>query len=198
MGNQKQAFIDALEQELPGGVSNFLTTELPVAPSVDTPTTEEAAVLAQGVLAKYLLDVFYAFSGITPVDLILRIGQQNAVLKSMLLAGLQFVGEVGEHSFTILEPISTHSYAQGEQTVSVEITEGLIDLHSVVCQVTAPSETSQNLTLYEVSAGSSDYIQHVDFDEDGTWSFLFLVRFDTSAGVYSATNSTTCEVETQE
>jgi hypothetical protein len=87
----KQAYIEALEL-LPEGLQDFLTKQIPEAPTCDAPGDVESAIIAQGLLSKFLLDLFREFAGLTPIPIFMRIGQHNPVLQSMLFAGLEYIG----------------------------------------------------------------------------------------------------------
>ena len=100
----KTAFLDALLADLPVGVSDFMQTSIGTIPTMTIPTTKDDAIIACGKLSAHLNNFLLApFSGLTPVELLLRIGQKNPVLISGLLAGLEVIaGEGGR--LTILSP----------------------------------------------------------------------------------------------
>lgn len=114
-GALKQDFIEAIRLT-PDGINNFLEATIPEPPEVSTPADVDAANVACGVLAKYLLDFFRPFAGLTPVELLLRIGQHNTVLESAMLAGLEYIegANSGENTITILEPAAAGVYSPGE------------------------------------------------------------------------------------
>lgn len=104
----KEDFLSALNESLPKGVSGFLDREIPDAPEVVVDSVD-SAIIASGILSKYLLDLFHAFGGLTPVELLLRIGQKNATLQAALLAGLEYFKK-DNHEFSIISPTETGIY----------------------------------------------------------------------------------------
>lgn len=90
MANLKTDLLAALS-ELPEGIQTKLYTQFPAVPGISWPTTVDEAIIAQGQLACNLNQVLQAFAGVTPVDLLLHIGQHNPVAKALLLAVLEYV-----------------------------------------------------------------------------------------------------------
>ena len=84
----KKQLIEAL-QILPEGVAEFLDKKIPELQTFEEPTSEESAVLAQGILAYNLNKILIEFSGFTPLPFLLRAGQHNPVYQGILLASLQ-------------------------------------------------------------------------------------------------------------
>lgn len=118
MSELKQQFIDAIRQT-PSGIDGFLTAEIPDPPSVDTPADIDAAIIVNGVCAKYVLDLFRPFAGLTIVELMLRIGQHNSVLESAMLSGLEYLTDSqAEHDFEIVEPTDGTVYYPGEMRIT--------------------------------------------------------------------------------
>ncbi|MGD9125756.1 MAG: hypothetical protein PVH19_00120 [Planctomycetia bacterium] len=140
----KQEFIDVWNGMLPDGVVGAAEKPIPAAPTIETPTTEEAANIAQGVLAKYLLDFFNTFEGLTPVDLILHIGQRNAVNKALLLASIEQTSDKGgKHDISIIQPaVGTFDLSEELLTCEVELFGDLIDLEEVFVTLEKPDHST--------------------------------------------------------
>lgn len=121
----KRDFIEAV-RVTPEGIAGFLTTPLPEAPTIATPTDVDAAIIANGVCAKFVLDLFAPFAGLTPIELMLRIGQHNTVLESAMLAGLEYIegADPDSNMITIIEPLEGVSYTPGEMRFSASVTNG--------------------------------------------------------------------------
>jgi hypothetical protein len=124
-GALKQEFIEAVRLT-PDGIVDFLATPLPAAPTISTPADADAAILASGILSKYLLDLFATFEGLTPIELLLRIGQHNSVLESAMLAGLEYIegADSAENDITVLEPQDGVSYTPGEMRFIAKVSNG--------------------------------------------------------------------------
>ena len=93
----KQQLVEAWrsEDDLTPGVVEFLTAEIPMPPEINAPADEAAAIVANGIAAKYILDLFRPFAGLTPVEMILHIGQLNTVLQGAYLSGLEYLDASG-------------------------------------------------------------------------------------------------------
>lgn len=118
-GALKQEFIEAVRLT-PEGIAAFLGTPIPDPPTYTPPTDTDSAILVSGILSGYLLDFFAPFAGLTPVELLLRIGQHNTVLESAMLAGLEYIegADSAESVIEIREPNNGASYAPGEMRFS--------------------------------------------------------------------------------
>lgn len=134
----KDQFLQALD-EVPEGISGFTDRAIPTFPVVGWPEDVDAAIIAQGQLAANINILLKTFEGLTPVELLLRLGQRNEVMKAMLLAGLQYLSEQSLHDFTILEPEEGQSYSAGSISFKAQITSGLDDLY--LFQVEVDEET---------------------------------------------------------
>jgi hypothetical protein len=121
----KRDFIEAVRLT-PDGIQDFLETPIPAAPTISTPADVDAAIIASGVLSKFLLDLFAPFEGLTPIELLLRIGQHNNVLESAMLAGLEYIegADPDSNVITILEPEDGLSYTPGEMRFSASVANG--------------------------------------------------------------------------
>jgi hypothetical protein len=166
----KQEFIEAVRL-MPDGIQDFLTTPLPTAPTISTPGDVDAAIVASGVLSKYLLDLFVAFDGFTPIEMLARIGQHNNVLEAAMIAGLEYLegeadseGGGGAEDFTILEPEEGGSYLPGSLRLIAKA-------------------TNQSILQMAVEAGSAAPVSMAS--EDGQ-SFYGFVRLE-EVGSYTAT-----------
>lgn len=124
-GAAKQAFIEAV-RTTPEGISGFLTTAIPAAPGIPTPADVDAAIIANGICAKYICDFFAAFNGLTPIELLLRIGQHNNVLESAMIAGLEYIegSDSDEDDIKILSPVAEQTYPAGDIAFSAEAANG--------------------------------------------------------------------------
>jgi hypothetical protein len=124
--NIKQTFVEAL-RATPDGITDFLTTPLPAAPSIAAPADVDAAIIANGIAAKFVLDLFQPFAGLTPIELLLRIGQHNSVLEAGLLAGLQYIGDSeAQQNFEILAPEEGIAYSPGEVRFEAQALNGTL------------------------------------------------------------------------
>lgn len=105
----KEDFLAAINEALPEGISGLLDKEIPEAPSV-TVTDVDSAIIATGHLSKYFLDLFNTFKGLTPVELLLRIGQKNATLQAGVLIATEYIKKES-FDFTIVFP-TTATYTR--------------------------------------------------------------------------------------
>jgi hypothetical protein len=101
----KEAFIEALNA-LPPGVASFLTTPIPSVEPISSPADVEEALIANGRLSSHINSILMAFGGMTPVELLLRIGQHNNVLQAALLAALEY----RSGGFSIVAPADGETY----------------------------------------------------------------------------------------
>jgi hypothetical protein len=145
----KTDFLSELNADLPDGVGGLLDKAIPAAPSVATPTDVDSAIIAQGVLAKYLLDLFDTFRGLTPIELLLRIGQKNATLQAALLAGLEYV-EKTSFEYEILSPSTSGTYYPEDEnqfSAELETQEGFEACIGIVATI---PELSQTIVLERI------------------------------------------------
>lgn len=92
----KKDFVTSLKMNIPAGVSDFLTTPISEIEEIDMPTSKDEAVLACGKLSANLNNAFLLpFVGLTPIELMLRIGQLNPVMISSLLGSLEVIDSAG-------------------------------------------------------------------------------------------------------
>jgi hypothetical protein len=172
----KNAFVEALN-DTPDGIKSFLEVPLPSLAGIGVPSTVDEAIIAEGTLAANLNTILTAFVGLTPVELLLRIGQHNVVIQSMLLAAIQYIGNVGE--MTIEAPKSSGKYFGYFSDFVVSFTGG--DPVSVSCALDANDkfdmvkQAGKWVALWAVAVGSHvltvtahyavrDVVQTVTFD----------------------------------
>lgn len=185
----KAEFIDLLRQT-PDGIAAFLTEEIPEPPEISQPATTDDAVIAQGILSYYLLEVFRPFAGVTPVELLLRIGQHNNVVETMCLAGLEYLADTNtQQDFTVEEPIAETKYAQGDVRIIVSAKNGTIQ--SVGVAVTTPS-TSLDAAMGPVSENDNKtFMGFARCEEIGDYTFDVTVTFSDNS---TASASVDCEI----
>jgi uncharacterized membrane protein YgcG len=118
MPDLKQTFITAV-RTTPAGIAGFLTTPIPEPPTISQPADVDAAIIVNGVCAWFILELFRPFAGLTPVELLLRIGQHNSVLESAMLAGLEYLEDTqAAQEFEIVEPTEGTAYSAGDFRVT--------------------------------------------------------------------------------
>lgn len=88
MPNKSQQLKDGFAV-LPDSITELLDKTLPEPPTISIPTTVDDAIIAQGVLSKYLLDVFKELTGFSIAAAMMHIGQLNTVNQVVALASLQ-------------------------------------------------------------------------------------------------------------
>jgi len=91
----KQLFFDLLDYELPDSVALFAGVEIPDIETIAAPSDVESAIVAQGKLAANLNTILQAFVGLAPVELMLRNGGRNPLLKALVAASYELFGELG-------------------------------------------------------------------------------------------------------
>jgi hypothetical protein len=131
----KQDFIDAI-RDTPAGIADFLTTAIPSLAATSLPTDKDSSILAQGVLAHNLNTILLLFIGLTPVEMVLRVGQHSNVSEAILLSCLEYIEESQtQKDFEIVEP-KAGTYKPGDlrliassssshiKTLTVRVTRG--------------------------------------------------------------------------
>lgn len=178
----KEDFLQALD-EVPAGLTEFTDRAIPTFPVVGWPEDVDAAIIAQGQLAANINILLKTFEGLTPVELLLRLGQRNEVMKAMLLAGLQYVSSQSLHEFTIIAPGEGQSYPSGNIQFQAQVTSGLEDLY--LFQVEVDGET--------VSLGSNEEDETLWEGEkelsEGEYSAIFQAHFGDTDDPYIAEHS---------
>jgi hypothetical protein len=100
----KIPFLEALQTDIPAGVASFLETPFGDFTEIAVPTTKDESIIACGKLSAHLNNfLLMPFAGLTPVELLLRIGQKNPVLISSLLSGLELISG-GGGKFDVIAP----------------------------------------------------------------------------------------------
>lgn len=169
----KTQFIEAVRLT-PDGIQDFLTTALPTAPTISTPSDVDSAIIANGVLAKFILDACAPFGGLTPVELLLRIGQHNNVLETAMLAGLEYLGEAagGDAAvdFTIVEPEAGGAYLPGSLRLTAQVDNGSI------LQIAVEVGTEEPVSL--ASDDGVSFYGFVRLEEVGEYTATFTALFE--------------------
>lgn len=172
----KTQFIEAVRLT-PDGIKDFLAAEIAEPPAISTPGDVDAAIIASGVLSKYLLDLFTPFAGLTPIELLLRIGQHNNVLESAMLAGLEYLEDQagsenngGAEDFTIIEPAEGGSFLPGSLRLIAEITNGSALQMAVEVAGASPAALS--------SEDGISFYGFIRLEEEGSYSATFTALFD--------------------
>jgi hypothetical protein len=132
----KQDFIDAI-RATPEGIASFLSTAIPTLAATNLPTDKDSSILTQGILAHNLNTILMLFVGLTPVEMVLRVGQHSNVSEALLLSCLEYIQESeSQKDFTIDEPAGGKSYKPGDlrliasstsshiKTLTVQVTRG--------------------------------------------------------------------------
>jgi len=120
MANPKTQLLEAL-RATPDGITAFETTPIPDPPAASPPTTVDDAIIVNGVCAYYLMEVFRSFAGLTPVELLLRLGQHSSIGEGLLLTGLQFLaGQEGTGELLIAAPEDGATLAPGNLRMVVQ------------------------------------------------------------------------------
>lgn len=124
----KLAMLAEIEQDIPEGVRNFLTTELPDGPTLTAPVDVETAIICQAEFCVWMGQMFGQFKGLTPIQIPMMIGQLNTVQHSMLLSALEVAQPTEEAPglLTILDPKDGASYLPGELRVRASADKDLV------------------------------------------------------------------------
>lgn len=181
----KDDFIASWNDLLPDGVLNFAETAIPNAPTIATPTTVDDAIIAQGVLAKYLLDFFHEFNGMTPIDVILHIGQRNAVNKAIMVSRLEYV-EKAEADFEIISPVTSDQEVY-ETNVDIEFSirisadvQEAMDSLEYTCGVKLPEDPEYTYVTLEQNPLDSEIFKgwlQISTPSE-SWSATYIVTFN--------------------
>ena len=98
----KQLFFDLLDYEIPDSVALFAEVTIPDIPTISSPSDIESAIIAQGKLAANLNTILQAFVGLAPVELLLRNGGRNPLLKALVAASYELFGELSVERISVL------------------------------------------------------------------------------------------------
>lgn len=179
----KQQFIEAVRLT-PDGIQDFLETPIPTAPTIGTPADVDAAIIANGVAAKYILDLFNAYAGYTPIEGILRIGQHNSVLESAMIAGLEYITETEEQNdIEILAPESGTTLKPGDVLLSAQAKNGTLIQCAVEIEGQAPISLADTDGVFEGT---------ITIEEPGDYTATFTGLFEKEK---TATASTTFTID---
>lgn len=180
----------------PEGIATFLETEIPTLAAISTPVDVDAAIIAQGVLAMNLNLILKAFEGLTPIELILRIGQHNSVLESAMLAGLEYLEgdtENAQTDFEILEPSAGTTYLPGNVRFNVRVNNGHIVQMAVEIGELAPIALD--------SDDGNAFYGYAHIEDVGSYTATVTALFDndaTQTGTVSFVLATSTEPPTPE
>lgn len=170
----KEQFLQALD-EVPGGIANFTETAIPTLATISDPSDVDSAIIAQGKLAYNLNLILKEFEGMTPIELFLRIGQRNTVVKALLLAALQYVSQTELHDFNILLPESGIVHTPGQIDFTAEVTTGLDDLTAFYVDVTGPENKIVQLAQNEEN--KNRFEGQEEFTQTGLYTAVFTAEF---------------------
>jgi hypothetical protein len=90
----KQLFFDLLDYEIPDDVALYAKIQIPDIASISSPTDVDEAIIAQGKLAANVNMILKAFAGLAPVELLLRNGGRNPLLKALVAASYEMIAEI--------------------------------------------------------------------------------------------------------
>ncbi len=166
MANIKQTFIEAI-RATPDGISTFLATTIPAPPEISTPEDTDAAIIVNGICAKYVLDLFRPFAGLTPIEMILRVGQHSNVAEVLALAGLEYIGESNAQSdLEILSPSASAKLLPGNVRLQAQAKNGTM----TQCAVEIGTDT---ISLDDTDGLFEGYINLEEGSYTATFSGLF-------------------------
>lgn len=178
--DHKKAELIAGLSTLPDGIQNFLEIELPTAPTISTPSDVDAAIVASGVLSKFLLDVFVPYAGLFLAALPLHVGQLNDWHNAGVLANLQQMpgAEDGSENsdLIVISPEEGGEYLPGELRIQVKARQGSIETASV----TIDGE------LTELDAEGDTFWGLVHMPDEGAYTAGFLASFAEDRPIASA------------
>lgn len=160
---------------LPQGYQEHIDKELPALP--DAPADVDAANIACGRLALYLLDLFASFEGLQPLKIPAHMGQLNEVVIGMMLGGLEVNPDAAD--FQIVEPPEGATYPVTGEDIIVplvfQVTIGADNVSSYMATVTDPNSETSVIDDFEVS--NDTYSTTVTCNLAGTWMFVVSVSF---------------------
>lgn len=170
----KDQFLQALD-EVPEGLTGFTTKVIPSLESFSSPSDVDAAIIAQGKLAYNLNLILKEFEGMTPIELFLRIGQRNTVVKALLLAALQYVSQTELHDFNVSLPQSGIVHTPGQIDFAAKVTTGLDDLTAFYVNVTGPENKTVQLSPNEED--ETLFEGQEEFSQTGLYTAVFTAEF---------------------
>jgi hypothetical protein len=180
----KQDFIEAI-RNTPDGIKDFLSVAIPTLQATTCPTDKDSSILTQGVLAHNLNCILLLFVGLTPVEMVLRVGQHSNVIEAILLSCLEYIPESNaEQDLTIEEPIENQAYAPGDIRI-------IVKAKGKISTMTATTEIPNN----ESPEGQPE-LQIIDLTSTDGEIFYGYVRLS-SAGDYTTSVSATFDDKDQ-
>ena len=190
-GNKKDELIQTLSA-LPSGLQNFLTIGIPTAPTISLPSDVDAAIIANGIASKYVLDLFNAYAGLFLAALPLHVGQENDWLRAGVLSGLESGSLNGADddddetgNLVIVEPSSGAAYKPGDLRVQVK------GKNAVLQSASATIEGKMG----QLSAGQGCFWGIVCIPEDGEYTMDVLGSFEGDGPIQSASVSFSIDEE---
>lgn len=170
----KADFLEAI-RKTPDGIDGFLATAIPTLTATTLPTDTDSAILVQGILAHNLNTILCLYSGLTPIELLLRIGQHSNVSEAILLSGLEFIGDSqAQKEFTIKEPVEDYEYAPGDIRVIVKAKTKPL---TVKASTDNPETPETQITDLKSTDGEMFY-GYIRLDSNGDYTTVVTVTFD--------------------
>lgn len=190
--NLKQQFIDAF-RATPDGISEFLTAPVPTLETITSPADVDAAIIAQGKLAANLNLILKTFEGLTPIELLLRIGSHSPVAEIAALAGWQYINaSSAQQDFSITAPTAGSTYQPGNLRLSCSAGNGQIK------QVAVEIEGQSPIALESSDDGLSFYgYARFEAEETGEFTATFSALFSDDS-TQTASVSFTIDAEAEE
>lgn len=176
--SQKDQLIRSLQEDLPeAGLLPFVSVAIPALEDIDVPATTDDAIIAQGVLAANINTILQAFEGLTPVELLLRIGQRSSTALALLLASLECTTSV-THDFDIISPDSGNVYYLDQEIqVTMSLLSGAPACTSVSCII---AEAGMQFALVEVTDSPGDWTANIFLplgSDEGDYTFSITAIF---------------------
>ena len=162
------ALLTAL-QHCPEGVQDFISVPIPDLTATTLPNDIDSAIITQGVLAHNLNSIFMEFVGLTPIQVLLRIGQHNSTLQAALLAGLEYVATQEVYDFEIVEPDDGATLEGETLLLMIRSTSGTI--------ATAQCEVNNNSVLLEQTEDTDTWLAECPMPDDPEITLLFSATF---------------------
>jgi hypothetical protein len=133
MADAKQLLLEALSNEFPAEIIDFLNVPIPTVPTA--PEDVDNAIILTGQLSAYLIQIIQAFAGMPLLDVFLHAGQKNATLQAIALSGLEMAKEPKPHDFRIVSPIDGITVEEAVIPIEIEIVAGLSDFVGATARV---------------------------------------------------------------
>jgi hypothetical protein len=185
MANKSQNLKDGF-QLLPSSISGLLDKTIPAAPTVATPTDTDSAIKAQGVLSKYLLDVFAELEGFSIAAAMMHIGQLNTVNQVVALSALQV--RDGYAQLEIILPVDG-AFPSLESPFICEVNVDVRDLsliESVSMHREAPDATTLDTGMLSADSAVENELLPADLVTQGHY-YEQQILYDPGVYTYSFT-----------